>query len=911
MELRYALDEDGTIPVWLLNGPHDIQSSIPIQPPAPNHFADWTPALASGDGTIHFSQAMEADSASAYAYVEIYSGESTEAYLAIGFKSRIRIWWNGVLAMKEDFSYATGKDWRRGKIQVQKGRNTCLVQVDHAGAHEWAFTARLTDPQDHRLAHATAGLPLDPQKDPFGLKEKPDWRDPLTHGMEILPRKGSAQPAERGIFLLGNQRARAMVIRDDDAGNGLAFDFHDGNLAHGYETFIPEYSRLLVETSQGVYLCTNDVLTGKTGSFGLDAEVPGGILHATFTPVEYRTGTTCPLAVKATFFLPPDLNGVAIRVEVSNPGPTVVDGVRLHYGFITRDNRFDTLSRTATALVLEGNSGKRWLALATTHALTATTRKPYFPHRIGILPAAEKRRQRARPGVFYSGLPARNAYLRLVSSAGRLEPQQSQVRFFFITGGRTRREALEALEDSRDRGAQLLADTHAYWKHRTQPWTRLETPGKKIDEIILFSRNYLAALQRWDGYLSAGYYQSYNGAWIRDTVMCTIGMTLAGQRTEARGALEYLIKNVPPKSGQWEEPGMLLYGIWQYEAFTGDDYLSTTYTAELAATANALYQKIGDGKEKPALILSSTEGYWERPWVGEGYDLAQCAWSVIGLHKAAELMEKNPGIKPQQREGWTAAARRCQDTLFGMGNYAFIRDGRLVKRLLPDGSVQTHAPAEPGGPGKPLEPDMEVVDSYLWGLLDPHSPEAEVTTAFLGTLWNDGWTFGGAARYNVRSDPNGPTAGPWPFATLMYARALLLQDHYAEAMEMIRWVAAEDPLGYTWPERISMSAARDREARYRGTVLTWPWGSWLQLVYRECAGLYPTKKGLELNPHVPEPWAGMKLHQVRYRNAVYHIEYIGWGSRIQEIRFNGRKISGNTLPLTNGKVEVYLKPPSP
>ncbi len=909
----YEMDEDGTIPVWMINGPYAPEAPAlvpniaqPEKPPISPIM--WKPAVATHDGKIHFSQAYRGSkaAATAYAFAHVYSPVETTGYLSFGFKDTIHAWWNGQLVAEEKFAYMIWKDWRRAKIRIKKGLNTCLVRLDRTAGGYWGFTARVTDATDHMPKQLFAALPIPAEKEPFGVNagERPS---PLTHNFVYPVQTGSSTPAERGIYFIGNQLSRSMIVLDDETENGLEFDFHDGILQNQYETFIPEFSRLSVETSRGIFLCTNGTVTnGTEPRTRVLGEIPGSILKVGFTPTDRTGQKTCRLSATATYFMPPDLNATGIRVEVTNTQKLPVAGIMLQYSFITRDNRFEKVEEDDEFIVLRGTGGKRWIALAARphHPLTISAA---FPYRNGTLNSVERRQALARRDVFYSGKPALNAYVRLSSNVDNLAPGRKAVSYFLIAAGRTKREAVQTLKRCMHIGEKiLLAETRKHWSNRSKNWVKLETQDERFNDVYTYSRNYLGALIDKSGFLSAGFYQSYSGAWIRDTVMCTTGMTLAGQQAESLAALEHLLLHIPPKSGQWEEIGMLLYGLWHYRSFTGDDSLAQAYTAKIAGWADKLVNRIGDGQGRPPLIQSKTEGYWERPWLGEGLSFAQNAWAVIGLERMAELLEGTNDVRNSEFTRWAAAAKRCRGAMLTPGPYTFIREGRLVKRLKLDGTVQQFGLAEPGGAQKALEPDMAVVDAYLWGLVDPHSEVAIKTTAFLSRLWNGGWTFGGAARYNVASDPDGPTAGPWPFATLMFAQGMLLQDQYAGAMQLTNWTAHEGARGFTWPERISMSAARDRDARYRNTVLTWPWGEWLQTLLRTAAGLRPTKDGLKLEPHLPEAWANLKLTRVTFRGFHYNITYKGWGNRIQSVTFNGKKWDEKTLPLENGTVEVEL-----
>ncbi|MBM6705454.1 hypothetical protein H6A60_13370, partial [Sutterella massiliensis] len=65
--------------------------------------------------------------------------------------------------------------------------------------------------------------------------------------------------------------------------------------------------------------------------------------------------------------------------------------------------------------------------------------------------------------------------------------------------------------------------------------------------------------------------------------------------------------------------------------------------------------------------------------------------------------------------------------------------------------------------------------------------------------------------------------------------------------------------------------------------------------------------GLRITPHIPRKFSGLKIQNFRYRGFTYNIAYLGGGSDVRRISFNGRQLSSNLLPQENGDVEVLMK----
>jgi hypothetical protein len=73
-------------------------------------------------------------------------------------------------------------------------------------------------------------------------------------------------------------------------------------------------------------------------------------------------------------------------------------------------------------------------------------------------------------------------------------------------------------------------------------------------------------------------------------------------------------------------------------------------------------------------------------------------------------------------------------------------------------------------------------------LVDPKSPVSMKTLQSIELLWNQRWTTGGYARYNITSEPDSP--GPWPFPTMLIARAYYEAEDDTKVWRSLEWLLA-------------------------------------------------------------------------------------------------------------------------
>jgi cellobiose phosphorylase len=98
---------------------------------------------------------------------------------------------------------------------------------------------------------------------------------------------------------------------------------------------------------------------------------------------------------------------------------------------------------------------------------------------------------------------------------------------------------------------------------------------------------------------------------------------------------------------------------------------------------------------------------------------------------------------------------------------------------------------------------------------------------------------------------------------------------------------------------------------YRRGGWTWYTGSaaWLfRVTYDYLLGIQADYDGLIINPVIPDAWKKVNIRRL-FRSVVYHIEILNKSSRIpgkMVIKMNGKKLTGNKIPVMTGQSPVNI-----
>ena len=145
-----------------------------------------------------------------------------------------------------------------------------------------------------------------------------------------------------------------------------------------------------------------------------------------------------------------------------------------------------------------------------------------------------------------------------------------------------------------------------------------------------------------------------------------------------------------------------------------------------------------------------------------------------------------------------------------------------------------------------LDPDASSVLPIATEFIDPESDLAKRTLEKVETLWNLQWEGGGYGRYHTSSEPDSP--GPWPFASLFVARALVEAGDDAKVWRIVDWLnAAPGGRAGTWFEYYGK---RISPPYPQVGITPWTWAEIVCLVVRHIFGVRPGSGGLFVRPRL-------------------------------------------------------------
>lgn len=405
-------------------------------------------------------------------------------------------------------------------------------------------------------------------------------------------------------------------------------------------------------------------------------------------------------------------------------------------------------------------------------------------------------------------------------------------------------------------------------------WRRqavVETGDGGLDAMFRAAGRGLRSAVAASGKMDGGLW-GYNLEWVRDSSMVAASAVMAGHVETGEAMLDRVLTRLisesgavldsslhrPPETMELDQNGQVLWSLWTHWAWTGSDTLIRKHWKKIRAAADLPLRP--EYRDARTGLVKNTREFWERSaphGVREGYESAYQCWNVAGWEKAAEMARRMGDGESAAR--WAEASRKMRRSFVGDERFGFIREGRLVKRLLADGTVQkTLEPPrrEALAPGMPLreeavsycDPDAGSVYPLLLGIVDARGEVGRRTLDGMETLWNQRWTGGGYGRYHVTGEPDSP--GPWPFASLFIARAWLEAGEAGKAMRVLRWMESV-PGGRTgtWFEYYG---PRPVPPLPPVAVIPWIWAEVVTLMVHHVVGVRPDPEGLTIRPRLLE-----------------------------------------------------------
>jgi hypothetical protein len=390
-------------------------------------------------------------------------------------------------------------------------------------------------------------------------------------------------------------------------------------------------------------------------------------------------------------------------------------------------------------------------------------------------------------------------------------------------------------------------------------WSRIHrvcTGNDILDHFFRSSVFQLPAVVSENGISDASMWQ-YNREWVRDQSMLALGLLASGYPELAGKILHKLFVRFVSGEGdtidsslrrstdevELDQNGVLLVALQQYVLWMGDiDFIKTHWERIRACAEFPLKEAF---RHSASHLLVNSREFWERHrlhGIKPGMELTYQAYVAAGL-KAASWMAMITA-HPTEESRWEQEAETIRQAALYHPQYSFVREGRLVKRLNTDGSIQERVSALPEARlphGSPLQtsqphylnPDTSSVLPVLLGWIDPMSGVASATLSDIESLWNQAWKEGGYGRYHVSSEPDSP--GAWSFPSLFLARAYAMTGNTEAFWRIIDWFSSlPGARAGSWFE---FYGKRISPPFPQVGIVPWAWAEMCMLIVHQLVGL--------------------------------------------------------------------------
>ena len=404
----------------------------------------------------------------------------------------------------------------------------------------------------------------------------------------------------------------------------------------------------------------------------------------------------------------------------------------------------------------------------------------------------------------------------------------------------------------------LIGGEREYWQVAGLRWTSPH-PSRlhhEVERVFTASSMGLRAAIGESGRFDASIWQ-YGYEWSGDAANVVEALVYSGQFEAAQDVLDNILHRLTIPEGMAMESsrfrggvdaelnnnGEILKACRTYLDWTGDGEFIGDHYERIAAIANYLLQPEYLSAETG--MLMAARDIWERNTqmgILPGYDVAHQTFGILGLRDAAFIAKELS--RDDDARAWTTAAKRMRESFLEHPAHSMIADGRIIKRRLLDGTVQTELRpnwsdedfrnrfAPEGMPlasnnAKPWEPDISECFPIALGVIDPRSEVSLNTLASLESLWSQQWDGGGYGRYNILSEPDSP--GPWPLATMYMTAAHLEAGNHEIIPRNLEWLIERAGAGGSWFEFYS---ERPTPPLPPTGILVWAWAEWIALVVK-------------------------------------------------------------------------------
>ncbi|MDH7516153.1 MAG: hypothetical protein QHI48_09795 [Bacteroidota bacterium] len=483
-----------------------------------------------------------------------------------------------------------------------------------------------------------------------------------------------------------------------------------------------------------------------------------------------------------------------------------------------------------------------------------------------------------------------------------LKPRESLQATFILTVG-MRREAFErippaVLSKRTDRTVGMLAT--------------IETGLPNFDHVFRRSVHGIRAAVARSGKMDGSIWQ-YNMEWVRDQSMTAAAAAMAGDTALSAAMLERLLMRCVDRDGgttdasrrrpiettELDQNGELLFALWAHWVWSGDDGLLRKHREKILALG--MFPTRPEVYDAETGMVHNVREFWERDaafGVRDGFEIAYQAWNIRGWECLADIAA-HLGESATTVSRIRGLAERMRTSLLSHPRFPLVDEGRFIKRRLLGGEIQRvlepldRSRMPTGMPiaveSVPLcDPDSSAVLPIVLGITGVEGPVARATLESMETLWNQRWQGGGYGRYHVSSEPDSP--GPWPFPSVIIARAALEMGDGTRARKVIDWLAGTQggKAGAWW----EFYGDRPTPPLPPVGITPWTWAEIVMLGVTNLLGVRPQTREIVIRPRalagVRECRTALTIRGVRYR---MHVFFDGR----MEMRVDGRKI-----PAENG-----------
>jgi len=460
----------------------------------------------------------------------------------------------------------------------------------------------------------------------------------------------------------------------------------------------------------------------------------------------------------------------------------------------------------------------------------------------------------------------------------------------------------------------MMRETKKYWGQRAV----CETNHDGLNHLFNSAVRGLRAAVAKSGKMDAGIWQ-YNFEWVRDQSMITIGSVLSGHTDVAEISLRRILdrsideegrardasRQRPAETAELDQNGQLLYALWTHWVWTGDQSIVKHYWPKIRAVANYVLKP--EFLDPATGLVKNSREFWERDpafGVKEGYEHTYQVWNIVGLQAAADLARQMKDSASAKK--WLEASSKMKSSFLNHPKYSFVDEGVFIKRRLMNGEVQkTFEPPnrKSMAPGVPLnvekvsycDPDSGNVYPIILGLIDPKNPVSTKTLESMELLWNQRWTTGGYARYNVTSEPDSP--GAWPFPTMLIVRANFEAGNDEKVWRGLNWLLkAPGGEAGAWFE---CYADRPVPPLPPLGIVPWTWAEMVMFVVHHLVGVRPSRNELAIRPRLLSGLSSVKTSLVVRGHTVDLT--IGKAEKQPSALVNGKNV-----PLVNGQLKLPL-----